>query len=223
MGTIALTAERPSARHRAGASLVAIGPARPATTGRPDSWQRHSEAGAAVRAEAVVPRPGPARPGCGRLRRRPELAGRPTPSKHNHVLRGMDRIEGGRDFDHRAVAWAGLAVISSLPARSLLPIVRCTSADLGRPGLRNPPAKRQSRHGCSDTRRDSRAAGLGDDGLCGEAIQRATGNTARSRCVATDLVYACTRPSVIGAATPQRGRSRDRSCMARPIRPQRRC
>jgi hypothetical protein len=38
MGTIALTAERPSARHRAGASLVAIGPARPATTGRPDSW-----------------------------------------------------------------------------------------------------------------------------------------------------------------------------------------
>ena len=87
MGTIALTAERPSARHRAGASLVAIGPARPATTGRPDSWQRHSEAGAAVRAEAVVPRPGPARPGCGRLRQRPELAGRPTPSKHNHVLR----------------------------------------------------------------------------------------------------------------------------------------
>ena len=40
-----------------------------------------------MRAEPVVPRPGPARLGCGRLRQRPELAGRPTPSTHDHALR----------------------------------------------------------------------------------------------------------------------------------------
>ena len=148
MGTIALTAERPSARHRAGASLVAIGPARPATTGRPDSWQRHSEAGAAVESRSEIVRAqAPHALDVADCDSAPSwLGGRLRASTITSCV-GMDRIEGGSDFDHRAVAWACLAVISSLPARSLLPIVRCTSADLGRPGLRNPPAKRQSRRG----------------------------------------------------------------------------
>ena len=40
---------------------------------------------------------------------------------------GMERTEGRRDLDHRAVAWPGVAVISSLPAHALLPFVRSTS------------------------------------------------------------------------------------------------
>ena len=38
-------------------------------------WQRHSEAGAAARAEAVVAPPGPTRPGCARSRQGTEFAG----------------------------------------------------------------------------------------------------------------------------------------------------
>ena len=58
---------------------------------------------------------------------------------------GMDRIEGGRDLDHRAVAWFGLAVISSLPARSLLPIVHGDNAQPGE--LRAPNPWQSSRVG----------------------------------------------------------------------------
>jgi len=42
---------------------------------RLSTWQRHSEAGASGRAEAVVPRPGRATPACGRKREGRELAG----------------------------------------------------------------------------------------------------------------------------------------------------
>ena len=37
---------------------------------------------------------------------------------------GTGRAEGRCDLDHAAVAWPGVAVISSLPAHALLPIVR---------------------------------------------------------------------------------------------------
>jgi hypothetical protein len=41
---------------------------------------------------------------------------------------GMDRTEGRRDLDHRAVALPGGPVISSLPAHGLLQLVRSDSA-----------------------------------------------------------------------------------------------
>ena len=40
---------------------------------------------------------------------------------------GTGRTEGRCDLDHAAVAWPRVAVISSLPAHALLPIVRCDS------------------------------------------------------------------------------------------------
>ena len=62
---------------------------------------------------------------CGRLRQRARFAGRPILSKHNLVLRGQAPDRGDhRDIDHPVVEWPGVAVISSLPARALLPIVQ---------------------------------------------------------------------------------------------------
>jgi hypothetical protein len=94
----------------------------------PQPWQRYSEVGAAVRAEAVVPRPSPARLGLADCDSAPSLLGGRLRASTITSCVGMDRIEGGRDLDHRAVAWPGLAVISSLPAPSLLPIVQTSDA-----------------------------------------------------------------------------------------------
>ena len=69
---------------------------------------------------------------------------------------GMDRIEGGRDLDHLAVAWPGLAVISSLPARSLLPIVHLNTlaaARLRARVRRRSTSRRRSTNGPSSASR----------------------------------------------------------------------
>lgn len=93
--------------------VLANGRREPSPSGRLLSWQRHSGSGAAARAEAVVARPGRRTLGCWRLRHHPEFAGPPIASKHDHVLRRHNPIDGRRDLDHRAAAWPGAAVISS--------------------------------------------------------------------------------------------------------------
>ena len=51
------------------------------------AWQRHSEAGAAAKAEAVVARSRPRTPGCGRSGQRTGFAGPPIQSNHDRILR----------------------------------------------------------------------------------------------------------------------------------------
>jgi hypothetical protein len=51
---------------------------------------------------------------------------------------GTDGIDGRRDLDHRAVAWPGGAVISSLPAHALPQLVPSRSQHHGRQHLRSP-------------------------------------------------------------------------------------
>ena len=58
----------------------------------------------------------------------PSLLGGRLPASTITSCVGMERTEGSRDVDHRAVAWPGGAVISLLPAHALLPLV--PSSDL---------------------------------------------------------------------------------------------
>ena len=98
---------------------------------RARSWQRHSEAGAAARAEAVVARPVPARLDVGDCDSAPGLLGGRFRASTITCRMGTGRAEGRCDLDHAAVAWPRVAVISSLPAHALLPIV--LSGSLERP------------------------------------------------------------------------------------------
>ena len=87
-------------------------------------WQRHSEARAAARAEAVVARSVPARLDVGDCDSAPGLLGGRFRASTITCCTGTGRTEGRCDLNHAAVAWPRVAVISSLPAHALLPIVR---------------------------------------------------------------------------------------------------
>lgn len=65
----------------------------------------------------------------GRLRKRPSLLGRRLPASTITSCVGIERTEGRRDLDQRAVAWPGVAVISSLPAHALLRFVLLDTDD----------------------------------------------------------------------------------------------
>ena len=104
--------------------------ARPGRTSRPPrpagrllAWQRHSEARAAARAEAVVARSVPARLDVGDCDSAPGLLGGRFRASTITCCTGTGRTEGRCDLNHAAVAWPRVAVISSLPAHALLPIV----------------------------------------------------------------------------------------------------
>jgi hypothetical protein len=90
---------------------------------RARSWQRHSGAGAAGRAEAVVARPGPAGLDVSDCDSAPALLGARLRASTITSCVGTGRTEGRCDLDHPVVAWPGVAVISSLPAPALLPFV----------------------------------------------------------------------------------------------------
>ena len=92
-----------------------------------DAWQRHSEARAAARAEAVVARSVPARLDVGDCDSAPGLLGRRFRASTITCCMGTGPTEGRCDLDHAAVAWPRVAVISSLPAHALLPIVPSSS------------------------------------------------------------------------------------------------
>ena len=92
--------------------------------GRSQAWQRHSDAGAAARAEAVVPRPARARSDGGGCDSAPEFAGRRLPASVITSCVGIERTEGRRDLGHQAPACPGVPVITSLPANALLRFVQ---------------------------------------------------------------------------------------------------
>ena len=97
------------------------------------SWQRHSEARAAARAEAVVARSVPARLDIGDCDSAPGLLGGRFRASTITCCMGTGRTEGRCDLDHTVVAWPGVALISSLPAHALLPIVHLISLVERRP------------------------------------------------------------------------------------------
>jgi hypothetical protein len=84
-------------------------------------WQRHSEPGAAARSEAVVARPGPTRLDVDDRDTSRRLRARTSQQARSRSCVGTHRIVGRRDPDHRAVAWPGGAVISSLPTPPTVP------------------------------------------------------------------------------------------------------
>ena len=112
-------------RVAAAAPLLSANPiVRTIEPARLPAWQRHSEAGAAARVEAVVTRSGPARLDVGDCDSAPGLLGGRFRASTITCCVAKGRTGGRRDLDHPVVAWPGVAVISSLPARALLPIVR---------------------------------------------------------------------------------------------------
>ena len=94
------------------------------TARRRERLPRDPRRGDRVSHGAIVPAARPAPPR-GRLRQRARFAGRPIPSKHNDVLRGLgpDRGTAATSIT-RIVARPRVAVISSLSSHALLPIVR---------------------------------------------------------------------------------------------------
>ena len=98
------------------------------STRLPQPWQRRSEARAAARAEAVVARSVAARLDVGDCDSAPGLPGGRFRASTITCCTGTGRTEGRCDLNHAAVAWPRVAVISSLPAHALLPIVPCESA-----------------------------------------------------------------------------------------------
>ena len=102
-----------------------------------EPWQRHSEARAAARAEAVAARSVPARLDVGDCDSAPGLLGGRFRASTITCCMGTGRTEGRCDLDHAAVAWPRVAVISSLPAHALLPIVRSGSQIRGAARLWN--------------------------------------------------------------------------------------
>ena len=95
------------------------------------AWHCASAARAAARAEAVVPRPVPARLDVGDCDSAPGLLGGRFRASTITCCMGTGRTEGRCDLDHAAVAWPRVAVISSLPAHALLPIVRSGNRRVG--------------------------------------------------------------------------------------------
>ena len=91
-------------------------------------WQRHSEAGPAARAEAVVARSVPARLDVGLATARQVCWAADSEQAQSRVACARAVPRDRCDLDHTVVAWPGVAVISSLPAHALLPIVRRRSA-----------------------------------------------------------------------------------------------
>ena len=93
----------------------------------PLSWQRHSDTGAAARAEAVVARSGSPRLDVGDCDSAPSLLDRRFLASTITSCVGIDRTKGRPGRDHRGIARPGEAVISSLPALALLQLVRLGS------------------------------------------------------------------------------------------------
>ena len=113
-------------------------------------WQRHSEARATRDPKQSSGAEAPHALDVADCDSAPSWPGRDSEHARSRP-RGMDRIEVGRGLDHRAVARPGLAVISSLPARSLPPIV-CTGSEVGSEEAAARPRERErgalaGRHG----------------------------------------------------------------------------
>ena len=81
---------------------------------RSDAWQRHSEAEAAARAEAVAAPRGPSTPGCARSRQGTESAGPDSEQAPSRSRVGRDRTDG-RAISITWLLLEGGEVISSLP------------------------------------------------------------------------------------------------------------
>jgi hypothetical protein len=117
---------RPSAAAGCGEGTIRRSPAvetsAPAQLSQP--WRRDSAARAAARAEAGVPRPGLTGLDVGDCDSALSLLDRRFRASTitSCVRHRPDRDR--RDLDHRAVAWPGGAVISSLPAQALLQLVQ---------------------------------------------------------------------------------------------------
>ena len=116
-----------------------FGDQRPVKTAEPaplsPPWQRHSEAGAAARAEAVAARPGRARLDARDCDSAPSLPGSRLPASTIASCVGMALSTVATTLDHRAAAWPGAAVISSLPALALLRFVLWGRATEGAPAI----------------------------------------------------------------------------------------
>jgi hypothetical protein len=70
----------------------------------------------------------PCTPRCSRSRRRDRFAARPIPEQAPSRVAWARAVPRDRcDLAHTVVAWPGVAVISSLPAHALLPIVQLIS------------------------------------------------------------------------------------------------
>jgi hypothetical protein len=107
-------------------------------------WQRHSEAQAAARAEAVVARPRPARLDVPIATARQVCRAADSQQSQSRVAWHGPYRADSCDLDHTVVAWPGVAVISSLPAHALLPIVHLSSAVLDAAGAARPVEQERS-------------------------------------------------------------------------------
>ena len=102
-----------------------------------EPWQRHSEAGAAARAKAVVARSGRARLDVGDCDSTPGLLGGRFRASTITSCVGTGRFEGPLDLRHPVVAWPGVAV--SCPCRH----TRCSLSSAAEqiPGAAEAPAR----------------------------------------------------------------------------------